>query len=299
MTDDDVNTMFRPKLDAVSVLHKLSLKVPVRRFVLFSSITGVIGSGWFGHYNATSAFLDTVAYARRALGLAATVIDWGLWKSSAEQHPATTDAGLQPMAAAEAIRALPAMISPDAGVRSVVVDADWSRLAEAYRMQGSLRVVDDLLLDDSVGYTKHLAEPQPDEPSAEWDWSKVPAENMLGELEIRLRSILARELGMPASAVDMDRPFPELGVDSMMAMKLLREAKRLLGFDLSATMLWNHPTISSLAAYLTEMLAAQRVPQDDSQEGTVDAALDLGGSLLDELFDSVESAPAGSEGGVW
>ena len=44
MTDDDVNPMFRSKVDAASVLHKLSLTTPVRRFVLFSSITGLLGS---------------------------------------------------------------------------------------------------------------------------------------------------------------------------------------------------------------------------------------------------------------
>ena len=43
MTDEDVNTMFRSKLDVAAVLHKLSLKSPVRRFVLFSSITGILG----------------------------------------------------------------------------------------------------------------------------------------------------------------------------------------------------------------------------------------------------------------
>ena len=84
MTDDDVNTMFRSKLDVASVLHKLSLKTPVRRFVLFSSITGILGSRWLGHYTAAGTFLDTFAYARRALGLAATVVDWGLWKSWAD-----------------------------------------------------------------------------------------------------------------------------------------------------------------------------------------------------------------------
>ena len=87
LTDDDVTTMFRSKLDVVSVLHKLSLKTPVRRFVLFSSITGVLGSRWLGHYTATGTFLDTFAYARRALGLAATVVDWGLWKSWADAQP--------------------------------------------------------------------------------------------------------------------------------------------------------------------------------------------------------------------
>jgi hypothetical protein len=63
-------------------------------------------------------------------------------------------------------------------------------------------------------------------------------------------------------------------------------------------MLWNHPTISSLVAYLTEMLVAQRVLQGDSQEVTVDAAPDSAGSVLDALFDSVESATARSESGI-
>ena len=99
---------------------------------------------------------------------------------------------------------------------------------------------------------------------------RCPQQDILSELEIRLRAILARELGMPAAAVGMDRPFPELGLDSMMAMNLLREAKQLVGIDLSATMLWNHPTISSLAAYLAEMLT----PEEESVEDDVDVMHD-------------------------
>ena len=71
MTDDDVDVMFRPKLDALAVLHRLSAKQPVRQFVLFSSISGLLGSRWLAHYAATTTFLDTFAYARRAAGLAA------------------------------------------------------------------------------------------------------------------------------------------------------------------------------------------------------------------------------------
>jgi len=149
-----------------------------------------------------------------------------------------------------------------------------------------------------VAVESEIAEVGSPDESATLVWSEMPAENILGELEIKLRAILAHELGMPASAVDVDRPFPELGLDSMMAMAVLRKAKRLVGFDLSATMLWNHPTISSLVAYLTEMLVAQRVLQGDSQEVTVDATPDSGGSVLDALFDSVESATARSESGI-
>ena len=75
---------------------------------------------------------------------------------------------------------------------------------------------------------------------------------------------------------------------------VLREAKQLVGIDLSATMLWNHPTISSLAAYLAEMLA----PEEESVEDDVDVTHDSASSVLDALFDSVESVPAGSESGI-
>jgi acyl transferase domain-containing protein len=288
MTDDDVNAMFRPKLDALSVLHKLSLKTPVRQFVLFSSISGLLGSRWLGHYTATSAFLDTFAFARRALGLPATVVNWGLWKSLADAQPETY-VGLQPMADEVAIRALAGVIGPDSAVRSAVVAADWSRLAGAYRMRGALRVVDDLVSDTNVD--THRISP------TTRTWSQMPAENIVRELEIGLRDILARELGMPASALDTDRPFPELGVDSMMAMTVLREAKQL-GIELSPTMLWNHPTVSSLAAYLAEMLSPQEESEEGSDDGAADMTADSASSVLDALFNSVESAPASSESGI-
>jgi phthiocerol/phenolphthiocerol synthesis type-I polyketide synthase A len=52
-------------------------------------------------------------------------------------------------------------------------------------------------------------------------------------------------------------------------------------------MLWNHPTIASLTTYLAEKLA----PQQDSG-GDVDVLPDSTGSVLDTLFDEVESKPA-------
>jgi acyl carrier protein len=126
----------------------------------------------------------------------------------------------------------------------------------------------------------------------------MPAENRFRELEVRLRAILARELRMTPSAVDVNQPFPELGLDSMMAMTVLKETQQLVGIDVSATMLWNHPTISSLAAYVAEMLAPQQVAPEGRDEGGADLTLDSETSVLDELFDSVESASAGRESGI-
>ena len=138
MTDDDVVAMFRPKMDAVALLHKLSLRQPVRQFVLFSSISGVLGSRWLAHYAATTTFLDTFAYARRAAGLPGCAINWGLWKSLADvqagvELQATLESGLEPMEDAVAITALRSFVGPQAPARATVVAADWPRLATAYR----------------------------------------------------------------------------------------------------------------------------------------------------------------------
>lgn len=134
------------------------------------------------------------------------------------------------------------------------------------------------------------------------DWSSMTRQQTLGELRTRLRAILARELGMPDTAVDFDAAFPELGLDSMMAMNLLRDAKQLVRVDLSATMLWNHPSISQMADFVADLLApAQQAVENTEHEEPEEDSDSF--SVLDDLFDSiesssVESANAGSEGAI-
>jgi acyl carrier protein len=118
------------------------------------------------------------------------------------------------------------------------------------------------------------------------EWSQMTAAEVAEELRVRLRAILARELGMPATAVDFDRPFPELGLDSMMAMTLLRDAKALVQIELSATMLWNHPTLSSFAEHVAGLMAPAAEPAESQ---TAEEAAEDSFSVLDALFESVES----------
>ena len=117
-------------------------------------------------------------------------------------------------------------------------------------------------------------------------WAEMSATQVVAELRLRLRAILARELGMPESAVDFDTSFPELGLDSMMAMTLLRDAKQLVARELSATMLWNHPTVSSFAAHVAGLLTPEKAePTEEHNDVNLDSV-----SVLDALFESVESA---------
>jgi acyl carrier protein len=53
-----------------------------------------------------------------------------------------------------------------------------------------------------------------------------------------------------------DRPLRTLGLDSLMALEFRNRLERGLRLKLSATLAWNYPTVTALAAHLEAKLAA-------------------------------------------
>ena len=261
MTDDDVAAMFAPKLDAAALLHRLSLKMPVRQFVLFSSISGLLGSRWLAHYTATSAFLDTFAYARRVLGLPATVVDWGLWESLADAQQdasqVSAESGLQPMPDEVAIGALPEVMSADAGVQSIIVAADWALLAAAYRTRGSVRIIDDVIptsADATMPESEFRKALRKCQPEQRHDW-----------LRDHVGALAAKVMGLPPTEpLDPSTGFFQLGMDSLMSVTLQRALSDSLGEFLPASVVFDYPTVDTLTDYLASVLP-ELVEADDQQ----------------------------------
>ncbi|HZM78681.1 MAG TPA: type I polyketide synthase [Candidatus Limnocylindrales bacterium] len=274
MTGDDVTAMFRPKLDAVWLLHKLSLKRPVRQFVLFSSISGVLGSRWLGHYAATTTFLDTFAFARRAAGLPATAINWGLWKSLSDvqegpERQTTFESGLEPMPDEVAIQAMSSLTGPEAPVRCTVVAADWSRLATAYRTRASVHIVDELL----------SAESDVDGPSM----SRAALRETLRDCEpARRRDVLLDQVAVHvAQAMGLASPqmldpavgFFQFGMNSLMSVTLQRSLSESIGEVLPSSVVFDYPTVEALAGYLATILP-EIIETAETGGGDVDDAYD-------------------------
>jgi len=267
MTDDDVETMFRPKLDALGVLHALSLTTNVRHFVLFSSVSGLLGSRWLAHYTATSGFLDTFAYGRRNMGLPATVVNWGLWKSLSDQQTdageVMSNAGLEPMPDEVAIRALPLVMGSDAPVRTTVVDADWPLLAAAYRTRGALRILDDVLA---------LAEAANGEaPESEFrkELRECPPDGRREMLVGHIVTTASDVIGLSADqTLDPDAGFFQLGMDSLMSVTLQRRLSASLSLALPAALIYEYPTISSLTDALCERMGYATPDQSSAAVGS-------------------------------
>ncbi|MFJ4514355.1 type I polyketide synthase, partial [Streptomyces sp. NPDC088816] len=223
-------------------------------FILFGSIAGVWGSGDQSAYGAANAYLDALALARRARGLAATSIAWGPWGGTGM---AADDAvsgtlrrqGLRLLDPAPALTEMRrAVVRQDVAV--AVADVDWTRYAPLFTSARPSALISDL------PEVRALA--AENTPAGAGDASEIVQRvRSLSEPEqLRLLTELVRTeaatvLGhASADAVPEGRAFRDIGFDSLTAVELRKHLGAATGLSLPSTMVFDYPTPLELAQYL-------------------------------------------------
>ena len=232
--EEGMERVWAPKVAGALRLHAATATRQLDWWVGFSSMASLLGLPGQLAYTTANAWLDALVAWRRASGLPATAIGWGQW-SDVGMSRSLTYSVLDPITPDEGIEALESLVGGNltrVGVGRMRLDRAIAAIPEFRELGYFQRVVEEF--DTSSVDDRSTVDDRDRFLAPVRDWSQIPAENRFSELTIRLRAILARELRMPASAVDVDQPFPELGLDSMMAMTVLRETQQLAGVDLSA-----------------------------------------------------------------
>ena len=270
ISNDRLRRTMWPKIAGAQVLHEAFPPGSLDFLFLTASAGTVFGVPGQGAYASANAYLDGLARARHRQGCHTVSLDWVAWHGLGF----ATDAQVV-LQELERLGSRP--VTPEEAFPA------WEYV-------------------DTYDIAQAVMAPMPsDQPEAGVDrvsapvraWSEMAVDDLRRELEAGLRTILAREILLPEAELDVDRPFAELGLNSVMAMSIRRQAEKLVGIELSATMLWNHPTITSLA----EHLAGKISPQQDS-EGDDYVLTDSSSSVLDGLFDSIEETSASVESGI-
>ncbi|MFH7600063.1 type I polyketide synthase, partial [Streptomyces racemochromogenes] len=258
LTPEDLELVLRPKVDAALHLHELTRGLDLAAFVLFSSLAGTFGGAGQGAYAAGNAFLDALAHQRRAQGLPASALAWGVWDERGDQTRLAAEdlrrmarAGLVPLTADEGLHLLDtARTLDDAALAPVHLDLAALR----GRTPGPVPALLRGLVRTPARRAAQSAEPGPGGLSAELSrLAALPPAERKDTVLTLVRNQVAAVLGHATpGAVDPGRAFRDLGFDSLAAMELRNRLTAATGVRLPATAVFDHPTPAALTGHLLD-----------------------------------------------
>ncbi|BBB02252.1 putative modular polyketide synthase [Actinacidiphila reveromycinica] len=244
-------------------LDELTSDLDLERFVLFSSAAATFGGAGQGNYAAANAYLDALALSRAGSGRAALSVAFGPWAGGgvAEANEAVRQrlrrGPLPEMDPVLAMNAFARAVDGPGGLVAVM-DVDWTQFAA---VPGALDVAFVRDVPELAAAAASAAAAAAGQNTA--GAAPVGAEDLVGRLTgvsraeqdrvltDLIRSAAAEVLGHGASAsVPADRPFSDLGFDSLTTLEMRQQMSALTGLRLPATLLFDYPTPEVLAGFL-------------------------------------------------
>ncbi|MEV5275643.1 type I polyketide synthase [Streptomyces werraensis] len=314
---DLVREVYGGKVAGALHLDELTRSLELDAFVLYASGAGVWGSAGQSAYGAANAALDALAERRRARGLPATSVAWGLWggggmgdlgDGAGTAH--LRRRGIRPMDPEDALTEL--LRAVGAGETTVTVtDTDWPRFAAGFTGHRSSPLIEELApapAPDGDGLDGEV----PVGTAPETAPRGLPRERAraLAALDPAARAAAVRTLVCTEAAavlgldgaddVATDTPFTHSGFDSLALTRLRRRLAGATGTELAPETLLEHDTPDALSAHLLDLLGRGEpdVPPATAPDGTLvalyRAALDDGrvGDAVDALSAVAALRPA-------
>ena len=245
-----------PKVKGAWHLHRATAGRELDLFVLFSSVTGLMGNPGQSSYAAANAYLDQLARCRREMGLAGQSIVWGAW-SGVGQAEAWRELMRERMAAAGVGWMTPrqglgvlerAIRGGEATIAAMPVD--WELFGTVAK---DVPLLEDLMTaaagagggeipaDQAAALVERLRAARP------VDREGMVLEFVQGELQAVLQA--------PSPPAPATRFF-ELGMDSLMALEFRERLNRGLGdaYEVAGTAVFDHPSPEAFARHLVAEL---------------------------------------------
>jgi acyl transferase domain-containing protein/NADPH:quinone reductase-like Zn-dependent oxidoreductase/NAD(P)-dependent dehydrogenase (short-subunit alcohol dehydrogenase family)/acyl carrier protein len=222
--------------------------------IYYSSVAGVLGNPGQANYAAANATLDSLAHSQRARGIPAISIDWGTWgetglaAASENRGARMAVQGLNPLTSKEGA-ALVIEILEEAPVQIAAMNLDADRWCCSHPAAAGSGLFTNLM--------RQSANPARDGGDFVASLRLLAGEQLHSTLIAWLRQQVAAVLRLDFERVPQDKPLRSLGLDSLMTLELRNRLERNLRLKLSATLVWNYPTITAMAAHLEGRLAAR------------------------------------------
>ncbi len=239
-------------------LHEQTAGAPLDAFVLFSSASALLGSPGHGNYAAGNAFLDALAHHRRALGLPALSVNWGLWTEIGlitglgDGGDRLVQRGFRGFSPAQGIAALELLLGggrPQVGVMPM----DWQAWRQFYPTVAALPVFAPVTAPAPAAAAQAFVG-----GAGRVDREAVMAAAPEGRPPLilaYLSDLLLRLLGQAAGRLAPEDSLHRLGVDSLVGIEVKNRLEADLGVTMSMVALLQGSSVAQLAREIEGRLA--------------------------------------------
>ncbi|WP_159001084.1 SDR family NAD(P)-dependent oxidoreductase [Streptomyces sp. SBT349] len=273
LTDEQIERVIRSKVDSAAYLDESTAGLDLSHFVLYSSVSGLLGGAGQANYAAANVMLDAIATRRRERGLPAVSMAWGLWEAASgmtadlgeSDRARVARAGLRPMASDAALELFDAALASDEPVVAPV-QLDFGAVRALAASNGVPHMLRNLVRGPARR-TAGEATTAADAAKLRDRLAGASAQERMTILTRLVREQAALVLGHTDLAqVGADQPFRDSGFDSLTAVELRNRLTAATGVRLAATTVFDYPKPADLA----EFLLGAMVPEEDEGRNDTD-----------------------------
>jgi malonyl CoA-acyl carrier protein transacylase len=257
--------VFAPKVSGTWNLHHLTQDLALDFFVLFSSISCILGSAGTANYAAANAFLDAMAHYRASLNLPGLSINWGAWSDVGmiEKFDRREVERLQTMGIS--------LIAPQQG-KAILKQllTQTSRQVTVLPIKWSEFIKQSTNLSPFYANFNLEKKAQKSEFLAQLEATKIDRQYQLviDHINEQVGQVLGRKLSLP----ELEQGFFELGMDSLMAVELRNRLQKSFACSLPSTLSFDYPNVKVLADYLAKDFLSIDKPSDTANATLRDRA---------------------------
>jgi NAD(P)-dependent dehydrogenase (short-subunit alcohol dehydrogenase family) len=268
-----------PKVAGADNLDELVRGDQLDYFILFSSVTTLIGNPGQANYVAANAYMEGLARRRRQQGLPALAVGWGpitdvgmVARSAKLQSGLQRQTGMTGMTAREALELMAQAIDQAAGNPAAAVITISP--SDASFMAGRLAVL------KSPTYASFLGRGQRADGETEvLDLQAIAAEAGVEAARRKAADVIAAELAKVLHLRQEDispiRPLGQIGLDSLMAVELVLNLEQVFATSIPLTGSSGGMTINEIADQIIAHVGLDR----DSEDAKADVVV---AKLVDE-----------------